>query len=334
MNPGLFAKLGLPALVGGSLSVLALGLATGAVPIPLWRVLGAGGAHWEQVVLWQVRLPRVLVAWWVGAALSVSGCALQALFRNPLADPSTLGVSAAAALGAVLSIYLGLAAQATGVVPIAACLGAGVATSALWAIAGRRARGETTSVLLSGIAIGQLAIALSSLVVSLALGDYRVARRLLAWLLGELDGRSWLHVAWGALPISLGCLAIVREARSLDALLLDEVVAAATGVDAAGVRRRIVLWTSLLTGVAVAIGGMIGFVGLVVPNLLRVLVGARHRLLLPLSVCAGGSLLVVADALARSVIAPEELQVGIVTAALGAPLFLYLLLQRRSRGLA
>ena len=328
-------KIVLLALLAASLASLALGLVIGAVPIPLSRVIGAlfgdSGEHWEQIVVRQVRLPRVLVAWCIGAALAASGAALQALFRNPLADPGTLGVSSAAALGAVLAIYLGLAAGATWVVPLAACLGAAGAVLVLWIIAGRSARGEITSVLLSGIALGQLAIAGSSLVVSLALADYRVARRLMAWLLGELDGRTWLHVAWGLPPIVLGSLALLRHARSLDALVFDDVVAVAAGVDAARVRRSLVLWSSLLTGMAVAIGGAIGFVGLVVPHLLRPLVGSSHRVLLPAALLTGGTLLVLSDALARTIIAPEELQVGIVTAGLGAPLFLYLLLRERAR---
>jgi iron complex transport system permease protein len=330
------AKLGLALLVLGALASLALGLVLGTVPIPLSGVLGVlvglPAPHWQEVVVWQVRLPRVLVAWWVGAALAVSGAALQALFRNPLADSSTLGVSSAAALGAVLAMYLGLAFVVPWAVPISACLGAALAMLVLWALGGRRARGEITTVLLSGLALGQLAIALSSLVVSFALADYRIARRVLGWLLGELDGRTWLHVAWGALPIGVGSVAILREARNLDALLLDEVVAVASGVDAAGVRKRIVLWTSVLTGIAVAIAGTIGFVGLVVPHLLRTVIGSSHRVLLPAALVSGGTLLVLADALARTVIAPEQLQVGIVTAALGAPLFLYLLVRRRRGG--
>jgi iron complex transport system permease protein len=329
------ARFGLPVLLVASLASLALALAVGAVPIPLSGVLsvllGGSSAEWQEVVVRQVRLPRVLVAWCVGGALAVSGTVLQALFRNPLCDPGTLGVSSAAALGAVLSIYLGFAAAATWVVPLAACLGAAIAVLLLWAIAGRSGHGEIASVLLSGIALGQLAIAASSLVVSLALADYRVARRLVAWLLGELDGRTWLHVAWAAPSIALGSVALFRHARSLDALALDDVVAIASGVDAARVRRSLVLWTSLLTGIAVATGGVIGFVGLVVPHLLRPLVGASHRVLLPAALCSGGTLLVLADALARSVIAPEELQVGIVTAGLGAPLFLYLLERERAR---
>ena len=329
------ARFGLPALLVVSLVSLSLGLAIGAVPIPLPRVLGvlfgSSGPHWQEVVVWHVRLPRILVAWCVGAALAVSGTALQALFRNPLCDPGTLGVSSAAALGAVMSIYLGLAAAGTWIVPLAACLGAAFAVLLLWAIAGRPGRGEITSVLLSGIAIGQLAIAASSLVVSLALADYRVARRLIAWLLGELDGRTWLHVAWSAPAVAFGSFALFRHARSLDALAFDDVVAIASGVDAARVRQSLVFWTSLLTGIAVATGGVIGFVGLVVPHLLRPILGASHRVLLPAALCSGGTLLVLADALARSVMAPEELQVGIVTAGLGAPLFLYLLLRERAR---
>ncbi len=319
-----------------SLGALSLSVALGSSFVSPERLArGLWGAEqeasWLRLILVDVRLPRALVAYLVGAALGVSGCALQGLFRNPLADPSVLGVSASAALAAQLVIFSGVAAAASWTVPVSATAGAALATLGLALVAGGLRKGALETLILGGIALGNVAIALSSLLVSLALRDFTIATRLLQWTLGSLDGRSWMHVWWGLGPVVGGTAWLVVRARELDALLLGDVTATSLGVDVARVRRDVVLATALLTGAAVAMGGIVGFVGLVVPHLMRRRLGPLHGSLLPASALAGGVLVVLADVLARRLIAPEELQIGVLTAALGAPWFV-LLVRSRLRG--
>jgi iron complex transport system permease protein len=288
---------------------------------------------WLRLILVDVRLPRACVAFLVGAALGVSGCALQGLFRNPLADPSVLGVSASAALASQLVIFSGLAGALPWVVPLSATFGAAVATLGLVLVVGGLRRGALETLVLGGIALGNVAIALSSLLISLALRDFTIASRLLQWTLGSLDGRSWMHVLWGLGPVVGGTVWLVSRSRELDALLLGDVTATSLGVDVTRVRRDVILATALLTGASVAMGGIVSFVGLVVPHLLRRPFGQLHGALLPASALAGGALVVLADVLARRIISPEELQIGVLTAALGAPWFVALV-RRRLRELA
>jgi iron complex transport system permease protein len=333
----------------GSIRALLLLIVLSALALLLSAGLGASGVPasrlfesligtssddaWLRLILVDVRLPRAFVAFLVGAALGVSGCALQGLFRNPLADPSVLGVSASAALASQLVIFSGLGATLPWVVPVSATCGAAVATLGLVLVVGGLRRGALETLVLGGIALGNVAIALSSLLVSLALRDFTIASRLLQWTLGSLDGRSWMHVLWGIGPVVGGTLWLVTRARELDALLLGDVTAVSLGVDVARVRRDVILATALLTGASVAMGGIVSFVGLVVPHLLRRPFGQLHSALLPAAALAGGSLVVLADVVARRIIAPEELQIGVLTAALGAPWFVALV-HRRLREVA
>jgi iron complex transport system permease protein len=275
-----------------------------------------------------VRLPRVLVAFLVGAALGVSGAALQGLFHNPLADPSVLGVSAAAALFAQAAIFFGWANAWPLTVPLAASLGALLATLLLVALVANAGRGAIELLVLGGVALGQVASALSALLVSLAITDFSLAQRMLQWLLGSLDGRTWMHVFWGLGPVLAATAWLTLRARELDCMTLGEVTAASLGVDVQRLRRDTILATALLSGVAVAMGGIVGFVGLMAPHLLRRVVGPGHGMLVPGSGLGGGILVVVSDLLCRTLIAPRELQIGVVTAALGAPWFLVLLRRR------
>ena len=322
------------AAAGVAVAVVALGLSLGLVPISpveAWNALrNVPGSEATRLVLLHVRLPRVIVAWIVGSALSVSGCALQGVFRNPLADPSVLGVSAGAALGAQCLLFIGGSAVLVAWIPIAACIGAVVATLVLLAIVGGGQSRGIESLILGGIALGQLALAASALLLSFALADYTVAQRLLRWSLGSLDGRTWTHVAWGLLPSALGSLWIWQRARPMDALMLGEPTAIALGVPVGRLRRELVLAVALLSGISVAIGGIVAFVGLVVPHLVRGWVGAGHRRLVPMCWWVGGASVVAADTIARTVIAPSELQLGAVTAAVGAPWFI-IMLRRRFR---
>jgi iron complex transport system permease protein len=278
-------------------------------------------------VIWRVRLPRALAAYLVGGALAASGGALQALFRNALAEPGVLGVSNGAALGAVLAIFGGLAARSPIAVPAAACLGSVAVTLGLVALTGARRASNSQSLLLAGLALANLAAAGTTLTISFALANYDVGRQVLAWLLGGLDGRTWNHVAMASAPILGGTAVLLGHASSLDAMLMGDVTAAAVGVNPRRVRLHLVLATAAMTGISVAVGGAIGFVGLLVPHVARRMVGAHHAELLPACFFGGGAFLVVADILARTVIAPEELRLGVVTAVIGSPFFLFLVMR-------
>lgn len=326
-----YSRFALPVLALGATLALVLGVLVGSTPIPLERLgsalLGTDDHDWVRTVLLEVRLPRVCVGFLVGAALSLAGATLQALFRNPLADPAVLGVSASAALGAQLVLFLG-AASTPWVLPLAACVAAGAATLTLLGLLGRLAHTSVELVILGGVALGQVAVAGSALLLSLSLADFTVARQLLQWMLGTLDGRTWMHAAWAAAPVLLCGALLLERARLLDALGLGEPTAASLGVDVARLRRELVVAASLLSGVAVAVGGVITFVGLLVPHVMRPWVGPGHRRLLPACLFAGGGFVILADVVARTAIRPEELELGVVTAGLGAPWFLLLLARR------
>ncbi len=293
---------------------------------------GQSAERVARLVVFHLRAPRAVVAALSGAALAVSGAALQTLFRNPLADPSLLGVSASAALTCQLVLFAGLAQLSLLVMPLAATAGGAVATLLLISLFGRR--GSTLTVLLlGGLSLAQLAAAASGVLLSLAIRDYTRANRMLAWMLGSLDGRTWAHVGFGVPPLVLGGWLLARQGRALDGLGLGELTARSLGVDVASVRRRTVLATALLTGASVAMSGVIGFVGLLVPHLARSMVRGGQTRLLPMTAVLGAGLLVWADLVARWVIAPAELPLGVVMAALGAPSFMFLL-RRQLRGLS
>ncbi len=285
---------------------------------------------WESLVVLRVRLPRALVAYLVGGGLAVCGGALQGAFRNPLADPGVLGVSNGAALGAVVALWTGFATRYPAALPVCACAGALLVTAALVGLASR-ASYRVGPLLLAGIALSSLAAAATTLVLSLSLADYDVGRQVILWLMGGLDGRTWAHVAMGAAPILAGVAVLLADARNLDALLMGDVAAESVGVSASRVRVRLVVATAVVAGVSVAVGGAIGFVGLIVPHVVRRLVGAAHATLLPACFLGGGAFLVLADLIARTVVAPGEIRLGVVTAAAGAPFFLWLLAARQSR---
>ena len=284
---------------------------------------------WQAVVIWQVRLPRVLIAAMVGAALAVSGAVLQGLFRNPLASPSVLGVASGASLGAVLAIFFGLAAARVWALPLFAFCGALLTLFAVYGIATRGGHTPVATLLLAGIAAGAFNVAMSSFVLALALENWDVGKSIVYWTMGGLEGRTWDHVLLLA-PFLVGGLALTMAyPRDLDALLLGEAQAASVGVDVARIRLVLLLVTALLTAAAVAVAGGIGFVGLVVPHMVRLLVGPHHRRLLPLSALMGALVLVTADLALRTWFAANEIPLGVVTAALGAPFFLFLLLRQR-----
>ncbi|PRX33700.1 iron complex transport system permease protein [Meinhardsimonia xiamenensis] len=288
----------------------------------------------ERIVLFDIRLPRLALGILVGAALAVSGATMQGLFRNPLADPGIVGVGAGAGLGAILAIVLGaflpvwaVALAGNQLVPVAAFLGGWGSTLLLYRVSTRRGQTSVATMLLAGIALGALAGALSGILVYLA--DDRQLRDLTFWGLGSLAGASWAKVMAAGPLIVIAMVAAMTLGRGLNALALGEATAAQVGVDVQRMKSVAILAVAAATGAAVAVSGGIGFIGMVVPHLLRIASGPDHRALLPNAALLGAILLVLADVVARLVIAPAELPIGIVTAVMGAPVFLWILLRRR-----
>jgi iron complex transport system permease protein len=321
------------------LAVAACSLAVGAAGTSPWAVLadliaGREVALADRVVLFEIRLPRLVMGALVGASLAVSGAVMQGLFRNPLADPGLVGVSAGAGLGAIAAIVLtgllpaGLAA-ALGhhAVPVAAFLGGWVSTLVLYGIATRRGRTSVATMLLGGIALGALAGALSGILVYMA--DDAQLRDLTFWGLGSLAGATWAKLAAAAPLMVLALLCAPMLARGLNGLALGEAAAFHVGIPVQRLKTVAILTVAGATGAAVAVSGGIGFVGIVVPHLLRLATGPDHRFLLVNAALLGAALLILADMVARVIIAPAELPIGIVTAVLGGPVFLWILLRKR-----
>ena len=322
------------ALVLVAVSLVSLG--TGATGLSLGTILNAlTGAEAlgevDRVVLFDIRLPRLLTGAAVGAALASSGAVLQGLFRNPLADPGIIGVSSGAGLGAITVIVLGgsVAFVPSGAyaVPVAAFLGAWAVTFGLYCISTRGGRTSVATMLLAGIAVAALSGALAGVFIYMA--DDQQLRDLTFWNLGSLAGSSWTKLAASGPPILLAIVMACTLGPALNALALGEATAAHVGFEVERVKSLAILSVALGTGAAVAVSGGIGFIGIVVPHLLRLATGPDHRALLFNSALCGAVLLIVADTLARIVAAPAELPIGILTAIFGAPVFLWILLRRR-----
>ncbi|MFV0491684.1 MAG: FecCD family ABC transporter permease [Pseudorhodobacter sp.] len=289
----------------------------------------------DMTIIWDIRLPRVLTGALVGAALAVSGAVMQGLFRNPLADPGLVGVSAGAGFGAVAAIVLGgfLPAAILGLaggylIPFAAFLGGWISTLVLYRVATRGGRTSVATMLLAGIALGALTGALTGLIVYKA--DDNQLRDLTFWGMGSVAGANWAKLAAAGPIIVLALAAAPFLARALDALALGEAVAQHMGIDTQRMKRIAILSVAGSVGAAVAITGGIGFIGIVVPHLLRLLQGPEHRALLPNAALLGAVVLLLADMVSRVVIAPAELPIGIVTAIMGGPFFLWILLKNRN----
>ncbi|MBU6421331.1 MAG: iron ABC transporter permease [Gammaproteobacteria bacterium] len=320
-----------PALLLVILAVLTLlafcvALAVGSVPRPPGKVIAAlagGGDALTRTLVLELRLPRAVTAFSVGGLLALAGALMQVLLRNPLADPYILGVSGGAAVGALLSLLLGLAGYW---VSGSAFIGALISMLIVFVLAHGRGGWTPTRLLLTGIVVAFGWSAAISLL--LVLSDNASLRGMLFWLMGDLAYRSsgWLAL----IVLAAGLVVCLPFARHLNVLARGETLAEALGVAVRPFSIAIYIAASLFTAVAVTEAGAIGFVGLVIPHLLRLVSGSDHRLLLPGAVLAGGSLLMLADTLARTVIAPEQLPAGVVTAAIGVPVFLYLL--NRARG--
>ena len=317
--------------------VALLSLTVGTVSISwveaLRAVVGSSSTTQIDTILFDIRLPRILLAIFVGAVLATTGAVMQGLFRNPLADPSLIGVSSGASVGASLMIVTaggfiqGSALVGLSLVSIGAFVGGFTATLLVYRLATSGMGTSVTTMLLAGIAIGALAGALNSLLSYFS--DNDMLRQISLWQMGNLSGASWLKVSiMGVVAILLMGL-FPRDSRALNALLLGESEARHLGINVQWVKRRLIVLTALGVGVSVAVAGLVGFVGLIMPHIIRLMIGPDHRWLIPASGLAGAILLVVADSLARVVVIPAELPTGILTAILGAPFFVALLLQQR-----
>jgi iron complex transport system permease protein len=316
-------------------SVGAAGIPLSRLPAALGLVAGDAASARDQLVLWSIRLPRIALAIMIGALLAAGGTVMQGLFRNPLADPALAGIAPGAGFASALAIVVGdrmLAASKTAfpfeLLPVAAIAGALIATVILYRLATRHGRTSIATLLLAGIAISALANAGIGFLVFLA--DDRQLRDITFWLLGSLGGATWGKVMTIAPFVALMLAGLPFIARGLDLIVLGEAEAFHTGIAVERLKRIAIVLVAAATGAAVSVAGVIGFVGIVVPHLLRLAIGPGHRLLLPAAVCLGAILLLIADTFARVVAAPAELPIGIVTAAIGAPFFLSLLLRQRA----
>ena len=288
-----------------------------------------GGDGPVPIVMREIRLPRALLGLAVGASLGLGGAAMQGYLRNPLAEPGLIGVSGMSALGAVLAIQTGMALNAPLALPVCALIGAAAGAGLLVLLAGPG--GGSVTLILAGIAISALASAGTALVLNLSPNPY-AANEIVFWLMGSLADRSMLHVALAVPLILLGAVLVFGTARALDALTLGESAAMSMGVSAVSLRWRLIAGLALMIGPATAVAGVIGFVGLVVPHILRPWVGSRPSLLLPASALGGAILVLTGDIAVRMIVPERDLKLGVLTAIIGAPLFLHLIWKTRSGG--
>ena len=337
---GVATRLTIGAFILVSLALLCalLSLNLGPVDIPASHVASVLLSHagldlaefsrTEQLVIEQIRLPRILVGAAVGAALGVAGTAMQGLFRNPMADPGIIGVSAGGAVGAVVAIATGLSGLFHLALPTFAFAGSMAATFLVYGIAAVGGRLSMATLLLAGVAVNAFLGAVVSAII-IILSDNEALREILFWLSGGLESRSWEHVHVATPLIVLGCAIIVLMARDLNLLMLGDDEARSMGVRVGLARVVLLAASALVTGSAVAVSGTIAFVGLVTPHILRLVVGPDHRVLLPLGAAGGAVFVIAADTVARTIVQPAEFRVGVLTAFVGAPFFVFLLIRNR-----
>ena len=321
--------------------IIALHLGTIKVPVlgglqSIWQGLGIPVTVTnplepeQEAVLWYIRMPRILIGLMVGASLALAGAVMQGIFSNPLADPGIMGVSAGASLGAVIAISLGLTSMGMFYMPMFAFVGAFMAVSITILLTMRGGRVETATLLLAGVAISMLLGAFTSGILTL-MNEYRL-REFLFWMVGGLDFRRWEHVFLAIGPFLIGTTILITLGRQLNVLVLGDTEAKVLGVPVMLYRLIFLFLASFITATAVCVSGAIGFVGLIIPHIVRILVGPDHRILLPVSALAGALFLIFCDTLGRVLAASSEIRVGIMTALLGAPYFLYLLRRVRQKG--
>ena len=318
-------------LVLGVIALFVLSVLTGAVhvsPVNIFAALFGGDELSEALflVIREIRLPRALLALLIGAALGLSGAALQGWLRNPLAEPGLIGVSGGAALGAVIALYSGLATVFSFAVPLCGIVGGIVAVATVYFLAG--AKGSPLTLILAGIAISAFTGALTSLALNMSSNPF-AAMEIVFWLMGSLADRSMDHVMLAAPFILVGCAILLTLGRSLDALALGPDVATSLGVDLQRSQFALIIGTALGVGAATSVSGVIGFVGLIAPHLMRPLSAGKPSRLLILAALAGACLLLAADILVRIVTPDQEMKLGVLTSLLGVPFFLMLILKAR-----
>ena len=322
--------------------LIILAVAVGAVYIPFGQVVGIILKKWgllgnikfpegQESIIYMVRLPRVIVASLAGAALATCGAVLQGMFRNPMADPGILGVSGGAGLGAVTAIALGFSAQSIYFMPLFASAGAIIAVSIIYVLSTRGGKIPTLTLILSGIAVSTFFGALIQLILS-NVSQYEV-HTFVFWTMGGLNGMMWEQVRLIVLPVVILIAVLFTFARDLNVMLLGEEEAQSVGLNPSKTRKLLLLFTSLTTAVAISVCGPVSFVGLIVPHIIRLLVGPDHRILIPAGAVGGAMFLVCCDMISR-IVPSGEIGVGIVTSLLGAPYFLYLLIKARKEGVA
>lgn len=322
-----------PVLIGLCIAGFAASLVTGPAAISPGEALTAlftDTGRPESAIMRDIRLPRAVLGAMVGASLGLTGAAMQGLLRNPLAEPGLIGVSSFAALGAVVALQTGLAAAFALALPLAALAGAGLSVALLVLLAGPR--GSSLTLILAGIAISALGGALTTLALNLSPNPF-AASEIVFWMMGSLADRSWTHVAL-ALPLMLaGWAALMASARGLDALTLGEDAAAALGIRMGQLRALVVAGTAAAIGAATAVTGAVGFVGLVVPHILRPFTGGSPARLLPASALGGAAMVLLADTAVEIILPDRDLKLGVLTALVGAPVFLHLVFRTRRAGL-
>ncbi len=284
----------------------------------------------EIAIIWDGRLPRVLTAALVGFSLAVAGAVMQGIFKNPMASPGVIGISSGAALGAVLAIYLGLTAIFPQALPLMAIIGALLTLMTVYMIATSAGRTSIATLLLAGIALNLILGAVTSFVITLSTKEFDVGRVIVTWLMGDLNNRLWFHVEIVALTTLSALVMIFSFIRELNILMLGEEGAANLGVAVGRVRNILLLAASIMTGGAIAVAGVIGFVGLVAPHMVRAVIGPDNRRLIPLAGLLGAVFLVYADLFVRLYI-PVDLKVGVLTSLLGGPFFIWQIIRYRNR---
>ncbi len=309
-----------------------LGVSIGSVQIPISTLWNTGADATATNILWKIRMPRVILAGLVGASLAIAGAAFQGLLKNPLADPYTLGVSSGASVGAVMTLFFGISIPVLGIytLPVFSMVGAGLTMFIVIGFArlvDRSMKMET--IILTGIIFGSFLGSVLSLMIALTGEELR---QIIGWLLGSVSMRGWSHITMILPFVIIGSVMLWLNRRELNAMLFGEERAHHLGVNVKRRKYSILIGGSILTGAAVAVSGTIGFVGLVVPHMTRLLWGSDHRHLLTLSFMNGASLLIICDLIARTIISPTELPVGVITAFIGAPVFAFIFYRQRRKG--
>lgn len=334
-------KLLIPVLLVMLVAAIPLAVSVGTVRVPVdvvWTVILKNWGLLKDVtvesgqesIIYLVRLPRVLTAAFVGAALSVSGAVMQGMFRNPMADPGIIGVSSGASLGAVLAIVLGFSARSMFYMPLFSTVGAIMAVTVIYLLSVRKGKVPVLTLVLSGIAVSTFIGAINSGILT-RIDDYQL-KYFVFWTMGSLNGRMWEHVMMIALPLAVCIALLFTFARDLNVMLLGEEEAQSVGLNPSWTRKCLLALASIATATAVSVSGPVSFVGLIVPHILRLIGGPDHRLLLPASAVGGAVFLVLCDIISR-IPQQGEINIGIVTSLIGAPYFLYLLIKNSREGI-